>query len=194
MHAVLSFQVTHLFVVIRMLVLSLLYHFLMIFELIGMCVTSVTVFIARFIRALTFLSTALAPINLNCRKIFKGPSESGGCGDLLYSGHGVVVSACIIYSWVQTQPRVHWMISLLITIAGFHSMWCSAVERFHYTADMTLAFFMTFFIFFGLAHFTRYFERTSVTSPRPINLRHALFPIALGGAIHAICKAFDFLH
>ena len=50
-------------------------------------------------------------VRLRVRLIFKGASESGGCGDLLFSGHGTVVTVVTCLTWTQ--------VSLLPTMHGF---------------------------------------------------------------------------
>eukprot|EP00056_Hartaetosiga_gracilis_P011912 m.184883 g.184883 ORF g.184883 m.184883 type:complete len:208 (+) comp13602_c1_seq2:176-799(+) len=91
--------------------------------------------IVRAIRTITFLSTTLGPLNPNCRVIFKGASEAGGCGDLLFSGHGVTITLALCYLWTQKLPTVHWSLCVITSLVGIHSMWASAVERFHYTVS-----------------------------------------------------------
>lgn len=41
------------------------------------------------------------------RVIFSGASESGGCGDLLFSGHGTVVTAVTCLVWVQVCTLIY---------------------------------------------------------------------------------------
>eukprot|EP00730_Choanoeca_flexa_P020340 TRINITY_DN9940_c0_g1_i1.p2 TRINITY_DN9940_c0_g1~~TRINITY_DN9940_c0_g1_i1.p2 ORF type:complete len:105 (+),score=2.50 TRINITY_DN9940_c0_g1_i1:997-1311(+) len=60
--------------------------------------------------------------------------------------------------WNTLQGHLHlplW-IKIPLSLAAFHTMFVSALERFHYTADMTLAFFVTVLVYISLDRYTHY--------------------------------------
>eukprot|EP01147_Barroeca_monosierra_P000940 gene940-4193_t len=153
-----------------------------------------TLVVSRAIRTVTFLSTTLGPLNPNCRVIFSGASESGGCGDLLFSGHGTVVTAVTCLVWVQTQPRCFLIGKILITFAAVHSMWASAVERFHYTADMVLAVAVTLLVFIALDPITGFSKRRSTKMSSPIHAKHYLPTMVVAPLVYGVLKLLGVLH
>eukprot|EP00298_Acanthocystis_sp_HF-20_P008179 c17521_g1_i1.p1 GENE.c17521_g1_i1~~c17521_g1_i1.p1 ORF type:complete len:587 (-),score=203.30 c17521_g1_i1:46-1773(-) len=105
-----------------------------------------TVVITRFMRVTLFATTTLGPIDYSCRLHYSlQPGDHGGCGDLLFSGHSIIIMCVICLSWqFKWVPKIA---SLILTLFGFHTMFSSAFERFHYSADVILAIYITPLVF-----------------------------------------------
>jgi hypothetical protein len=101
---------------------------------------------AHGFRTLTFLSTRLPTIALDCRVNEADMSKLGGCGDYIFSGHAVVMLSLLCLVWSQRaarRPRWPLLLLLPLSVALALAVFGYALERWHYTVDIVLPLYVT---------------------------------------------------
>ena len=113
-----------------------------------------TICVARLLRVTCFVGTTLPLIDVTCRlgKDLGNPIN-GGCGDYLYSGHAVIqfVGLCMVWqAHLRRRPRWPLPLLLLVSLASLAAVFGYTLERYHYTADVLLAGYLTTATWVGL--------------------------------------------
>jgi len=117
------------------------------------------------LRSITVISTSLPDPSPQClqlhlkgkynqkdsfQSLFTGlkqtlvPLQSSTCGDLIFSGHTVFMTLCVLIwkKYFEYHPWV-WIIVLIVALFG---IWSIIATRFHYSIDVILAVILTFYI------------------------------------------------
>eukprot|EP01062_Namystynia_karyoxenos_P062555 TRINITY_DN55458_c0_g1_i1.p1 TRINITY_DN55458_c0_g1~~TRINITY_DN55458_c0_g1_i1.p1 ORF type:complete len:466 (+),score=126.95 TRINITY_DN55458_c0_g1_i1:88-1485(+) len=145
-----------------------------------------SIVVARTERGLCLAATSLAPINDECRLLFQGVTDGGGCGDLLPSGHSTIVALGVLY---MTAARHRRLIPVWGRVAaallGLHELLCSVAARMHYSVDMLVGIVLSAQCWFCVGRAVGYFSRPAAARPfaalRDLALpRPALVVLVLG--------------
>jgi hypothetical protein len=103
-------------------------------------------------RTTCFVATTLPLTNISCRLTYSFDiGDVGGCGDMLFSGHAIIIAAAWCIIWEQRYLPI--VVKVALTLAGLHTGFISALERFHYTADILLGFYITPLVYYSLGKF-----------------------------------------
>ncbi|RHW70308.1 sphingomyelin/ceramide phosphorylethanolamine synthase [Trypanosoma brucei equiperdum] len=73
------------------------------------------------------------------------------CGDLMYSGHTVILTLHLMFHWIY-GAMVHWSFRPVVTVVAIFSYYCIVASRFHYTDDVLVAIYLTIATFIAVGH------------------------------------------
>nr|CCD17562.1 unnamed protein product [Trypanosoma congolense IL3000] len=73
------------------------------------------------------------------------------CGDLMFSGHTVILTLHLMFQWVYGS-MVHWVFRPVSLVVVIFSFYCIIASRFHYTDDVLVALYLTVATFIAIGH------------------------------------------